>query len=297
MNCLLTGANGFLGKSITQVLLNENKIYSLSRTSSDYCISLEKEIPDFKQYFDLVIHCAGKAHVVTKNKKEDVSFFDVNVRGTENLLIGIERSGKLPERFVFISSVAVYGITQGKNINENTPLQAKDLYGLSKIQAEKLILDWCQKRNVICTILRLPLLVGENPPGNLGTMINSIKKGYYFNIAGGLAKKSMVLAEDIANIVLKASYTGGVYNLTDGFHPNFYELSNVIANSHGKKKIFNMPLFIAKIIALIGDFIYVKFPLDSKTLKKITSDLTFDDTKARVVLGWQPIKVLDYYSK
>jgi nucleoside-diphosphate-sugar epimerase len=292
---LVTGATGFLGKYIVDDLSKKAIISSLSRTSGDYKLSLEIQIPDFNESFDIIIHNAGKAHKVPKTFEEDQAFFQVNVQGTQNLLHGIERSGRLPKSFIFISSVAVYGVDQGENINEESPLLANDSYGLSKIQAERLVLEWCQKSNVICTILRLPLLVGENPPGNLGAMINAIKKGYYFNIAGGEARKSMVLAEDAANILLKAAEIGGVYNLTDGSHPNFYELSNAIAKQYGKSKLFNLPFIIAKSIALVGDLVGAKFPLDSSKLKKINSDLTFDDAKARKVLGWKPNKVLNYY--
>jgi nucleoside-diphosphate-sugar epimerase len=222
-------------------------------------------------------------------------FFNVNLRGTDNLLKGLEKTTNLPKAFVFISSVAVYGISTGTKIPENRPLLANDPYGISKIQAERLVLEWCQKNKVICTILRLPLLVGDNPPGNLGEMINGIIKGYYFNIAGGTARKSMVLAEDVAKILIKASKTGGIYNLTDGINPSFYELSYAIAKTNGKIRIFNMPFFIAKSIAIVGDLVGLKLPLNSSKLKKITTDLTFDDTKARRVLGWNPEKVLDYY--
>lgn len=292
---LLTGESGFLGKIIKKTIDKNFRIVTLSRKSGTYKVDLQDSIPEFINEFEIIVHAAGIAHVVPKNKLDNSAFFDVNVQGTQNLLRGIKLSGTLPEKFVFISTVAVYGVNQGKDIDENTSLLAKDPYGLSKIQAEQLVSDWCQKNNVICTILRLPLLVGENPPGNLGAMIQGIKKGYYFNIAGGLAHKSMVLAEDVANIILKASEIGGVYNLTDGSHPNFYELSNAIAKQYGKSKLFNLPFFIAKSFALIGDVVGPKFPLNSKKLKKITTDLTFDDTKAREILGWNPNKVLDYY--
>ena len=126
-------------------------------------------------------------------------------------------------------------------------------------------------------------------------MINAIKKGYYLNIAGGKARKSMVLAEDVAKIILKASEIGGIYNLTDGYHPNFFELSNAIAKQIDKSNPFNLSFFIAKTIALFGDIVGDKFPLNSSKLKKINSDLTFDDAKARKVLGWKPNKVLNYY--
>ncbi len=295
MNILITGSTGFLGGIIRNDLQNDYSIFGLSRSNSEYNIQLQSNIPVFIEDFNIVIHSAGKAHIVPKCDKENSEFFEINVQGTQNLLKGIELSKALPKSFIFISTVAVYGVDQGESINENTPLQAKDPYGLSKILAEQLVLEWCQKNNVICTILRLPLLVGENPPGNLGEMINGIYKGYYFNIAGGRARKSMVLANDVSNIVLKASDIGGIYNLTDGFHPNFYELSNAIAKRNGKKRLFNMPFFIAKSIALVGDLIGLKFPLNSYKLKKITTDLTFDDTKARQVLGWKPNKVINYY--
>jgi nucleoside-diphosphate-sugar epimerase len=297
MTILLTGANGFLGKIFHKYLSRNNSIFSLSRNSGNFQFSIENEIPYFDIFFDLVIHTAGKAHSFPKKKSDKLTFFDVNVKGTQNLLHGIERSGRLPKSFIFISSVGVYGVDQGGDINENTPLQAKDPYGLSKIQAEQLVFEWCDRNNVICTILRLPLLVGENPPGNLGEMIKVIQKGYYFNIAGGKAKKSMVLAEDVAKIIIKVSEIGGIYNLTDGYHPNFFELSNAIAKQIDKSNPFNLSFFIAKTIALFGDIVGDKFPLNSNKLKKITADLTFDDTKARQVLGWNPSNVLDYYKK
>jgi nucleoside-diphosphate-sugar epimerase len=294
---LLTGVSGFLGKKIKKSIDNNFGIQTLSRNSGTYKFDLTNTIPVFINEFDIVIHNAGKAHFLPKNGKENESFFNVNVKGTENLLRGIELIGSFPKSFVFISTVAVYGLEQAKEINENTPLQAKDPYGLSKIQAEQLVLEWCDSNNVICTILRLPLLVGENPPGNLGAMIKAIQKSYYFNIAGGKARKSMVLAEDVAKIIIKASEIGGIYNLTDGYHPNFYELSHAVGKQFGKSRIFNLPFFVAKTIALVGDAIGTKFPLDSNKLRKITSDLTFDDSKARQFLGWNPSKVLDYYKK
>ena len=292
---LLTGVSGFLGKKLIKSIDNNFGIQTLSRNSGTYKFDLTNTIPVFKNEFDIVIHNAGKAHFFPKNSKENKSFFNVNVQGTENLLRGIELIGSLPKRFVFISSVAVYGLNQGVGIDENAPLQAKDPYGLSKILAEQLVLEWCERNNVICTILRLPLLVGENPPGNLGAMILAINKGFYFNIAGGKAKKSMVLADDVAKIILKASEIGGIYNLTDGNHPDFFELSNAIAKQNRKTNPLNIPFFVAKSIALLGDIIGDKFPLNSIKLKKLTTDLTFDDSKARKVLGWKPNKVIDFY--
>ena len=184
---------------------------------------------------------------------------------------------------------------KGNNILESQSLNARDPYGLSKIQAEEVVQEWCAKNNVACTILRLPLLVGQNPPGNLGAMIKAIQKGYYMNISGGLARKSMVLAEDVAKIILVASEIGGIYNLTDGYHPNFSELSAYIAQQLNKNKPFNIPTWMANIMAKTGDLFGEKFPFNSYKLAKVTTDLTFDDSKAREILGWHPQPVLQSF--
>lgn len=289
MEVLLTGATGFLGSLIEKNISRNHIVFTLSRTTGDYKFFLESEIPNFHHMFDLVIHAAGKAHSVPKSVAEKKNFYNVNVIGTVNLLKGLEKIGA-PKQFVFVSSVSVYGQEFGNNIAEDYPLLAKDPYGVSKIQAEDLVLKWCERNNVICTILRLPLLIGENPPGNLGAMIKAIDKGYYFNIGGGKARKSMVLVEDVARFIPKVAQIGGVYNLTDGYHPDFYELSTAIS----KNKHYDLPLFMAKMIGFVGDMLGSKAPINSLKLKKITSDLTFDDSKAREMLDWKPQRVLEY---
>ena len=290
---LLTGSNGFLGKSIMKELADDHNLIGLSRTIGDYRLSLEEEIPNFKQKFNLVIHAAGKAHSIPRTVMEKKQFHDVNVLGTQNLLKGLEKVG-VPEQFVFISSVSVYGQESGININEEHPLEAMDPYGLSKIEAEVLVKEWCEQNNVVSTILRLPLLVGGNPPGNLGTMLRAIEKGYYFNIGGGKARKSIVLAQDVAAFLSRVATIGGTYNLTDGFHPNFYELSSAISKQKNKKIPFSLPFVVAKAIGLVGDLLGNKAPINSMKIKKITSDLTFDDTRAREVAGWKSLGVLEY---
>ncbi len=291
---LVTGANGFLGKYIYNSLLKRNILFSLSKTTGDYKVILENEIPIFSENYELVVHSAGKAHSVPQTDAERKQFYEVNVNGTKNLLKGLEKTG-VPKQFVFISSVSVYGQESGNDINEEHALQAKDAYGLSKIEAEMLVGEWCKNNNVVCTILRLPLLVGENPPGNLGAMIKAIDKGYYFNIGGGKARKSMVLAEDVASFIPKVAPVGGIYNLTDGHHPDFDELSNAISKNKNKNKPYNLPLFIANVMGLVGDLLGNKVPINSLKIKKITSDLTFDDAKAREIAGWESQEVLDWF--
>jgi nucleoside-diphosphate-sugar epimerase len=293
MKILITGSSGFLGKFICKQLKHENEIFELSRNSSAYRFSLDKEIPRFNNSFDLVIHAAGKAHSVPKTEIQKAEFYNVNVLGTKNLLDGLENS-TIPKEFVFISSVSVYGQESGKEIDENFILGATDPYGLSKIEAEKVVSEWCKEKNVVCTILRLPLLVGENAPGNLGSMINAIDKGYYFNVAGGRAQKSMVLAKDVASLITKVAKIGGTYNLTDGCHPTFNDLSSAISISMSRKKPKNLPMNLALFIGKFGDFFGKRAPINTLKVRKMTSDLTFNDNKAKTLLDWKPQSVVDY---
>ncbi|MGF7079874.1 NAD-dependent epimerase/dehydratase family protein [Mucilaginibacter sp. UYCu711] len=292
MNILLTGANGFLGKHIYSAFSDSHVIHTLGKSGCTINVDISISEPILLNTYDLIIHSAGKAHTIPKTQAEKQIFFDINLHGSMRLLKALEKLSNLPQFFIFISSVAVYGIETGNLINENASLIAKDAYGQSKIEAERIIQDWCKKNQVICTILRLPLIAGPNPPGNLKAMIKGIDKGYYFNIAKGKAKKSIVLAEDVAKIIPVAANIGGIYNLTDGYHPSFSELSLVIAQQLNKSKPLNIPMWVANLIAKIGDLGGTKAAINSNKLVKITSNLTFDDTKAQKLLGWKPTPVL-----
>jgi AAA+ superfamily predicted ATPase len=82
--------------------------------------------------------------------------------------------------------------------------------------------------------------------------------------------------------------------LSDGLNPNFQELSRVNYIIKNMKIPFNLPFFSAKLIGYVGDLMGNKAPMSSMKLKKITSDLTFDDTIARELAGWKSQEVLEY---
>lgn len=291
MEILLTGANGFIGNNIKEVLSRYNDLKTLGRSNNcDYKCDITNVIQDFGQRFDIVIHNAGKAHSIPQSLSEIDSFYKVNYHGTVNLLKALENCP--PLNFIFISTVAVYGLSEGTSITEESPLLAADPYGRSKILAENAVVDWCKNKNVKCTILRLPLVVGKNAPGNLGAMVQGIKKGYYFNIGDGTARKSMILSTDIPKVIEKAIGLEGVFNLSDGYHPSFKEISSLIGNSLGRS-VHTMPKPLARLVAKFGDIVGNRSPLNSNKLRKLTEDLTFDNTKARLAFKWEPTPVLE----
>jgi nucleoside-diphosphate-sugar epimerase len=110
---LLTGASGFLGGIMKSILYLHFRVRTLGqREANDFQVDLANDIPELNKRFDLVVHCAGKAHFIPKSEGEKKEIFDVNLQGTKNLCYALEKDG-LPSSFIFISTVAVYGIEIG----------------------------------------------------------------------------------------------------------------------------------------------------------------------------------------
>jgi len=291
---LLTGANGFLGSILGKGLETRRmSVVTLGKGNGDYICDLSSNTPQFERDFKWVIHVAGRAHLIPKNRQESKEFYDNNLGGTINLIKGLELTERLPEALFFISTVSVYGLDEGENIDEDHPLNGTSPYADSKRKAEEFLINWGKENGVKIGILRLPLVSGPNPPGNLGAMINGIKSGRYFRINGNRSRKSMLNGKDLVNVLEPLAIKGGIYNLTDGFHLQIHDLEEVIAEVY-KKKVKTIPKSLARIAAKTGDIIGNGFPINSDRLRKLTSTLTFSDEKARRELEWNPTSVLDY---
>lgn len=292
---LFTGATGFLGKNVMPLLQEQYEITTCGITPNDIIkVNLAKEIPILNKHYDIVLHACGKAHVVPRTPEEEKSFYDVNYEGTRNLCAALERVG-VPKALIFISTVAVYGCDSGELITEEYPLNGDTPYAKSKIMAEEFLTRWCNEHRVVLSILRPSLLAGKNAPGNLGAMVNGIKKGFYLNIAGGKVRKSILMAEDIARMIPLLIEKGGVYNVCDTNQPTFGEISASVAKQLGKRKPISIPYWMAWCMAKVGDFLGSKSPINSYKLSKMTESLTFSNEKARRELGWEPLDVLENY--
>lgn len=295
MKLLFTGASGFLGNSIRAFLEDVYEVTTIGLTSEDdYSINVANEIPNLRERYNVVLHAAGKAHSIPKTEPERQAFFDVNLQGTKNLCSALEKVG-MPRAFIFISTVAVYGCDYGENITERHPLSGNTPYAMSKRLAEEYLQKWCYEHNVILGIIRPSLIAGPNPPGNLGAMISGIRKGKYFSIAEGQARKSVLMVQDIAKLIPLLVEKGGVYNVCDSYQPTFRELEAVICNQLYKPLPLSIPYWIAKCLALVGDCLGRKAPINSLKLRKITKSLTFSNEKAMRELGWKPTSVLENF--
>lgn len=292
---LFTGASGFLGHFTRPILEQSYKITTVGLTDKDdYQVNIAKDIPELKETYNVVLHAAGKAHVVPKTEEEKKAFFEVNLEGTKNLCTALEKVG-VPENLIFISTVAVYGCEIGEEIKETHALEGTTPYALSKIQAEQFLEKWCKKNNVCLSIIRPSLIAGPNAPGNLGAMVKGIKTGKYLSIAGGKACKSVLMVEDIARLIPLLENKGGTYNVCDNNQPSFRELEVIICRQLNKKLPLSIPMWVAKCLAGIGDLLGKRAPINSERLTKIICSLTFSNEKARKELNWKPLNVVESY--
>lgn len=292
---LFTGGTGFLGKNAMPLLKERYEVTTCGITPDDMIkANFVSDVPKLPEKYDIVLHACGKAHVVPKTEAEKKAFFDVNYQGTVNLCKGLEKVG-VPKALVFISTVAVYGCDFGDLITEDHPLQGETPYAKSKIMAEEYLTEWCKNHDVVLGILRPSLLAGKGAPGNLGSMVKGVQKGYYMNIAGGKVIKSILMAEDIARILPLVAEKGGVYNVCDTRQPSFGEISESVAKQLGKGKPINIPYWMAWCMAKVGDLLGKKAPINSYKLEKMTKSLTFSNEKARRELNWEPLDVLENY--
>ena len=279
---LLTGHTGFLGSVIYKELKKSFEVLTLGRdTSCDYRVdfSFWKGGLMLEHSIDAILHVAGLAHNKAKNQKE---LFDVNTTSVKHLLaIACENN---VESLIYISSTAVYGKTYGLDITENTSFLGKSDFSISKIEAETLI-ESCNLDNKL--ILRLPLVFGPNPPGNLGRLTKSISTGMYIYLSGNQAQKSVVFASDVASFIsywlLESQKESGTINLCNQTAPTFNWIENAISESVGLSYRLRIPI---RIVWKIVNWIKAKLNISIPFVGKLFYPLTFSDQLAREKFGY-----------
>lgn len=291
---LLTGGCGFIGRNVKPLLDESYEVTTLGlNTMNDIQTDLSAGVPSVGAC-DIVLHTAGKAHFVPRNDEEAREFYDINYQGTVNLCASLESVG-VPEIFIYVSTTAVYGCDEGESIEETHALDAQTPYAKSKLKAEVFLIEWCHKHGVKLAVIRPPLVVGLNPPGNLGRLIQGIKTGRYLCIGEGRAKKSVLMVQDIASLIPLLEKTPGIYNVCSDDQPTFRDIELLVCNQLKMRRPKALPLWAARILARIGDGLGSKAPINTRIFNKITKSLTFSNAKAKSELGWKPLSIKENF--
>ena len=279
---LLTGHTGFLGSVIYKELKKTFEVLTLGKNAScDYRVDFSDwdGSLDLQHSIDAIVHVAGLAHNKAKNQEE---LFNVNTTSVDYLLL-LALEHKV-ESFVFISSTAVYGRTFGFDIIEKSSLLGNSTFAQSKIEAEKVI----ELGNLGSKlILRLPLVVGPKPLGNLGRLIKSIFIGSHIYLSGNQAQKSVVFVSDVTFFISQwlseSLRKSGTINLCNQTAPTFNWIENAIAESGGYSYRIRIPIkFLWKTVNWMKAKLNISIPL----VGKLFYPLTFSDQLAREKFGY-----------
>jgi nucleoside-diphosphate-sugar epimerase len=293
---LITGGYGFIGSHIVGSFSAAGwEVITLGLDSrNDIVHDLSKGVPNLPELqLDAVVHAAGLAHKVPPGMDGMQSFINVNYHGTEHLLQALELYEQEHVPIIYLSSIAVYGQVAGNFIGEGQKTDAKGAFAQSKAESENLLLRWQEHKGANVLILRLPPVAGVNAKGVFRELMDKMEKGTFLKIGNDAIRKSYVLASDIAKHLPEWTMHSGTFHLTDGKNPSYGEIIAALKNRDSKFKVRSMPYWLARILSGAGDLIPGS-PFNSISFYKNTNDLTFDDQKARKLLGWQSNSVLEY---
>ena len=287
MKILVTGSNGFIGKYLVGKLIAgghevcgfDNQC-NQAEDSKIKCIigdiRNKDALMEALDAVDVVIHLVAAHRDFGILESE---YFDVNVNGTKNLLSGCSKLGI--DKFIFCSSVAVYGL-QPKPTDENTIPNPITPYGQSKIAAEKVIEQWVNassKRQVI--IIRPTVIFGPENYANVYNLIDKICRRKFIFIGNGSNVKSVAYVENLVEVImfsLKRLKPGiEVYNYSDEPQMTIRQIVETIA-THAGVTIpgISISLPVATIGGSIFDFLGkitgYDFPFTAARMKKFCDE-------------------------
>ena len=228
---LVTGATGFVGPYLVNALAEKEanvKILSLD----DCSISLNKDIPELEivkgdltkprtfdgitEGVDFVFHLAAISNVDFAIKNP-VKTYDVNVRGTLNILEEVRKTSV--EKLIYISSSHVYGVPQYIPIDEKHPIAPREPYSASKAAAENIINAYSSTYYVNTAIVR-PFNIygpGQDESFLIPSLIKQASKSNVIEVGNLEPTRDFTYITDVIGGFLKIAESGlGVYNIGSG---------------------------------------------------------------------------------
>mgnify|MGYP000462764629 CR=1 FL=1 len=274
----ITGSGGFVGKNIIKYFKSTYDFYTFSKNDQ---INIKQ---------DVVLHFAGKAHDL-KNVSNSSEYYQVNTELTKTVFDAFLKSDS--KVFITLSSVKAVADQLDSDLTENCTPNPITHYGISKLLAEQYILSKIIPKGKRVYILRPCMIHGPGNKGNLNLLYSLVSNGVPWPL--GLFKNSRsYLSIDnlcfiIKELIDREDIPSGVYNIADDVPLSTNEVIKMIAASNGKKaRILNLNQNFIKLLARIGDFL--KLPLNSERLKKLTESYVVSNAKIKSVLG-KPLPV------
>ncbi|CAN5752581.1 hypothetical protein BH23ACT11_BH23ACT11_20610 [soil metagenome] len=203
----VTGAGGSLGKALTRRLIdNGHRVKALTRKACEADLLRElgaepvlgdvRELPAVEE---LVKDCRTVFHLAAwmGTPFDEELAYAVNVGGTENVLRAAGKAGA--ERVMLASSIAVYGPVREGVVTEESPVRSVgDLYGDTKIEAERVARREAEDAGVELTVLRPTMIYGPESPSWTEIPFDSLSRGLPVVIGDGEDLLDPIYVEDAA---------------------------------------------------------------------------------------------------
>jgi GlcNAc-P-P-Und epimerase len=289
---LVTGGSGFIGYHLHDYLAHE-RIVNLDLEEPDFeyrSTFLRGDVRDAQKVAEAIKGCDAIWNMAAAHKDFGISraeYFDINEQGMRVITQAATAEGI--KKFVFFSSVAVYGDSNDPQSEASTPAPSND-YGASKLAAERVLEQWASEdasREVL--IIRPVLVYGERNYGNMYRLMKQIDKGLYVTIGEGLNVKSVAYVKNLVEAVLYLldhMQSGvSVYNYADEPQLTSHNIGKTIAAALGETEPISLPYWLVYGLALPFDLIKKitgkDLAISSTRVKKLTIPTFFKAEKIR----------------
>jgi|Deesub1362B_J571_1020462.scaffolds.fasta_scaffold01103_10 dihydroflavonol-4-reductase len=302
MKAFVTGGSGFIGKHLLNFLLRKKwrvKVLCHKTPLHDFGNKVEIIKGDIRnlellkesiEQGEVIFHLASALGASLISEKE---FFEINALGTKNILQASLVKGA--KRFIHFSSAGVIGyVRDGELADENYPLNPEDFYERSKLEAEKIAVEYGRKGvNVI--IIRPGWVYG---PGDKRTfkLIKAIAERKFFIIGKGETLQTPIFIDDLIEgvyLCVQKGVSGEIYHLAGLEVISVEEMAEIIGGKLGRKILpFKFPVIPAEILAWSMDKLYRIFnkeaPLTPSKVRFFTKAKPLLIEKAKKNLGFYP---------
>jgi UDP-glucose 4-epimerase len=288
LNILVTGATGFIGSRLVQRLAEEasHKIYAIVRKTSktDYLKSLGVNLI----YADLTDDIQGLSKIINPGTEMDAVFhcaayvndrdwdrlYKVNVIGTGNICGLALKLGV--NRLVYLSSVAVVSGNLQVPLTESLPYSATNLYGLSKIEAEKKVLEYREK-GLNAVVLRPCMVYGEKEPHLMGPLLFSLRHRLLPIIGEGENKMHLAYVGNVIDAMIlsfkKSRMLSGSYFVADEEVLTVKEILSILSKAVNGREPAKMPYWAVQLL--------LKVPFLNKRLQFFQKDRVYDISRLK----------------
>jgi nucleoside-diphosphate-sugar epimerase len=305
----ITGATGFVGGHLAEACVAHGyTVSTIARPTSD-ASSLERlgvavhrgDLSDSKlvqpllEAVDVVVHCAAK--VGDWGPVED--YRAVNVQALRCLLEACK--DKALRRFLHMSTLGVYAARHHYGTDETEPLPARhiDGYTQTKVEAERLVLDYYRSYGVPAVVLRPGVIYGPRDRAVVPRLIELLRAGRLPYLGGGKGAINCIFVGNLVDAIFLAAEEpkalGQVYNLTDGERVSKRRFIEAIADGLGlEKPTRSVPVWLARMIAWYMERSARRSGasepprLTQARLKLFGLNLDYSIDKAKRELGYRP---------